>query len=183
MSSSLLNRYLTGVVVAGVAAIALLSFVLSYQVLWDEAERAGVYTPYLFPLVVDAGIVVFIIVRLYATLNGIEQAERWAQVAIVAATITSIILNVAHAVDFGAWIWSVNAVIGVVYFVISPASLATCAELLSMILKHMAEVEPLTEQQQAAVDWLAGEISNDEFAKLINMSPKTLAGWRRKMEV
>lgn len=181
--SKLTNMGLTLAVIVGVVAIAGLSFALSYQVLANDAREAGVYLPRLFPIVVDAGIVVFISVRLYATLNKIRQGETWAQASIVVATLVSVALNVAHAVNADDWQYGVNGFINITYFVIPPIALATCAELLSMIIRHMAESPKLTDSQQLSVSWITNEVDDSQFAETIGVKPSTVRNWKRKMEL
>ncbi len=180
---SSIDRVLFWVVVVVVATIALLSFVLSYLVMMNEARKAGVYWPELFPFIVDLGLVAFIATRLLSTIRGIQNARLWSLWAIVGATVTSILLNVAHAVDFGAWVWSADSVIGVVYFIIPPVALAICSELLAMLLHHTAthgKPKP-TEAQRVVIEWALGEMDNATFADVIGVKPRTVGRWAKEM--
>jgi F0F1-type ATP synthase membrane subunit b/b' len=70
-------------------------FALSFGALADLAAAQGVTYPYLFPLMVDAGLVVFNLVALRASLRG--QRSHYAWTLVVMATAVSVLLNVVHA--------------------------------------------------------------------------------------
>ena len=130
--------WLLFVVMVAVAIIGGLSFAMSNAVLEAEANAAGVYHPWAFPYVVDAGIVVFILTRLLAKLRGMKQAGQLSAVAIALSAVVSVGLNIAHAVNFGNVTWSQQTITAVVYFVIPPIFLAVCSEFVAMFVQDIA---------------------------------------------
>jgi hypothetical protein len=81
-----------------VALLAIGAFLLSYDALAELAVSSGAVAPHrawLFPLVVDGGIVIFSVSALRATLCG--ESSRWYMSLVVTATVASIVCNIAHA--------------------------------------------------------------------------------------
>ena len=81
-----------------VAVLAIAAFGLSFEALRDLAASSSVMNrevAWLFPLIVDGGIVVFSLAALRASLCGADR--RWFMSLVVLVTLISIILNMAHA--------------------------------------------------------------------------------------
>ncbi len=81
-----------------VAFLAMAAFGLSFEALRDLAVVSGGMNrnvAWLFPLLVDGGIVVFSLAALRASITGSDQ--RWFMSLVVIVTVFSIGLNIAHA--------------------------------------------------------------------------------------
>lgn len=75
--------------------IALFSFTLSFNALTDLAAKHGVSIPPLFPLVVEAGVVVFSLNALYRSLYGESAKVQWFM--IILSSLLAGAFNVLHA--------------------------------------------------------------------------------------
>lgn len=81
-----------------VAFLAMAAFGLSFEALWDLAVVAGGMKreiAWLFPLIVDGGIIVFSLAALRASITGADR--RWFMSLVVIVTLFSVGLNIAHA--------------------------------------------------------------------------------------
>jgi flagellar biosynthesis/type III secretory pathway chaperone len=77
--------------------VVIIAFVISFGALRDLADKVGITYPSLYPLMIDAGLVIYNIMALQSSLSG--ERNRYAWFLIVMATLTSVFLNVLHAVD------------------------------------------------------------------------------------
>jgi flagellar biosynthesis chaperone FliJ len=84
--------WLTGILTL---LLALFSFVLSFNALTDLAANHGVSIPLLFPLVVEAGVVIFSLNALYRSLHG--ENARWQWCLIISSSLLAGTFNVIHA--------------------------------------------------------------------------------------
>lgn len=75
--------------------LALFSFVLSFNALTDLAANHGISIPILFPLTVEAAVVVFSLNALYRSLHGESAKVQWA--LIIGASLLAGAFNVLHA--------------------------------------------------------------------------------------
>jgi Mn-dependent DtxR family transcriptional regulator len=75
--------------------LALFSFVLSFNALTDLAETHGVSIPVLFPLTVEAGVVIFSLNALYRSLHGENAKVQW--VLIIGSSLLAGAFNILHA--------------------------------------------------------------------------------------
>ena len=75
--------------------LALFSFVLSFNALADLAANHGISIPILFPLTVEAAVVVFSLNALYRSLHGESARVQWA--LIIGASLLAGIFNILHA--------------------------------------------------------------------------------------
>jgi hypothetical protein len=75
--------------------LALFSFILSFNALSDLAARHNVSIPYLFPLVVEAGVVIFSLNALYRSIH--DEHARWQWVLIIGSSLLAGTFNVLHA--------------------------------------------------------------------------------------
>ncbi|MFD6883009.1 helix-turn-helix domain-containing protein [Rhodococcus sp. NPDC060084] len=78
------------VTVVGTAAICMAAFWLSYEALTDLAERSGITTPWLWPLIVDGLIIV-------ATVAVVARVGSYAWLLLLAGAAISVAGNVLHA--------------------------------------------------------------------------------------
>ena len=75
--------------------LALFSFILSFNALTDLAAEHGVSIPILFPLVVEAGVVIFSLNALYRSLHG--ESTKWQWCLIIGSSLLAGAFNVVHA--------------------------------------------------------------------------------------
>jgi hypothetical protein len=75
--------------------IAVFSFVLSFNALADLAAKNGVSIPPLFPLVVEAGVVIFSLNALYRSIH--DESVKWQWVLIITSSLLAGLFNVLHA--------------------------------------------------------------------------------------
>ena len=75
--------------------LALFSFILSFNALTDLAARHHISIPYLFPLVVEAGVIIFSLNALYRSLHG--EHAKWQWVLIIGSSLLAGTFNVLHA--------------------------------------------------------------------------------------
>jgi len=77
------------------AAIVVIPFVLSATALNDLAAQNGQRPSWLYPIMVDGGLIIFKLLVLRAALRG--HRDRYAWTMAITATVISIVLNVHHA--------------------------------------------------------------------------------------
>lgn len=75
--------------------LALFSFVLSFNALADLAAKHNVSIPPLFPLMVEAGVVIFSLNALYRSLHG--ENAKWQWGLIIGSSLLAGFFNVLHA--------------------------------------------------------------------------------------
>src|SRR4030095_11236594 len=75
--------------------MALFSFILSFNALTDLAAKHGVSIPPLFPLVVEAGVVIFSLNALYRSIHG--ESAKWQWGLIIGSSLLAGLFNVIHA--------------------------------------------------------------------------------------
>lgn len=83
--------------VAGILTFCLttFSFVLSFQALTDLAKQNNVSVPPLFPLVVEAAVIVFSLVTLSRSMKGLSTGYNWT--LIITSSLLAGFFNVAHS--------------------------------------------------------------------------------------
>ncbi len=84
--------WLTGILTL---LLALSSFILSFNALTGLAESHGVSIPVLFPLTVEAGVVIFSLNALYRSLHGESAQVQWG--LIIGSSLLAGAFNVLHA--------------------------------------------------------------------------------------
>ena len=92
MKATRLLSILTG---ALTLLLALFSFVLSFNSLADLAAHHNISIPILFPLTVEAAVVVFSLNALYRSLHGEAARAQW--VLIIGASLLAGLFNILHA--------------------------------------------------------------------------------------
>jgi hypothetical protein len=75
--------------------LALFSFSLSFNALTDLATQHHVSIPYLFPLVVEAGVIILSLNALYHSIHG--EHARWQWSLILGSSFIAGVFNVLHA--------------------------------------------------------------------------------------
>jgi|GEM_PF-1810656 len=75
--------------------LALFSFILSFNALADLAGDHGISIPILFPLVVEAGVVIFSLNALYRSIYG--ESTKWQWCLIIGSSLLAGAFNVVHA--------------------------------------------------------------------------------------
>ena len=84
--------WLTGILTL---LLALFSFILSFNALTDLAAEHHVSIPYLFPLVVEAGVVIFSLNALYRSIH--DEGARWQWLLIIGSSLLASTFNILHA--------------------------------------------------------------------------------------
>lgn len=92
MTANRVIAWLTGILTL---LLALFSFVLSFSALMDLAGKHGVAIPALFPLMVEAGVVIFSLNALYRSLVGESAKMQWG--LIIGSSMLAGLFNIAHA--------------------------------------------------------------------------------------
>lgn len=83
--------------IAGLLTLCLttFSFILSFETLTELAEENGIPVPPLFPLVVEAAVIVFSLVTLSRSMRGLPTKYNWT--LIITSSLLAGFFNVAHA--------------------------------------------------------------------------------------
>lgn len=84
--------WLTGILTITLAAFG---FVLSFNALTDLAAQHGISIPWLFPLIVEAAVIVFSLNATYRSLNG--EAAKWQWTLIIGSSLLAGTFNVLHS--------------------------------------------------------------------------------------
>lgn len=87
-----LIAWLTGILTL---ALAVFSFILSFNALTDLAAQHHISIPALFPFLVEFGVVIFSLNALYRSLHG--EPARWQWVLIIGSSLLAGAFNVLHA--------------------------------------------------------------------------------------
>lgn len=83
--------------------VVVIAFILSFGALRDLAADVGIVYPALYPVMIDAGLVIYNIMALQSSLNG--ERNRYAWALIILATAASVCLNVVHSLAvLPAWL-------------------------------------------------------------------------------
>ncbi|MCL4267066.1 MAG: DUF2637 domain-containing protein [Anaerolineae bacterium] len=77
--------------------VVVIAFALSFGALKDLAADVGIIYPALYPVMIDAGLVIYNIMALQSSLKG--ERNRYAWFLIILATTVSVFLNVVHSLD------------------------------------------------------------------------------------
>lgn len=75
--------------------LALFSFVLSFNSLTELADEHDVSIPFLFPFLVEFGVVIFSLNALYRSLNG--ESAKWQWALIIGSSLLAGSFNIVHA--------------------------------------------------------------------------------------
>ena len=75
--------------------LALFSFILSFNSLSGLAAEHGISIPILFPLVVEAGVIIFSLNALYRSIRG--ESTKWQWCLIIGSSLLAGVFNVLHA--------------------------------------------------------------------------------------
>lgn len=170
--------------------MALCSFILSFNALTDLAAKNGVSIPPLFPLVVEAGVVIFSLNALYRSIH--DESAKWQWGLIVGSSLLAGLFNILHAqpdlvsriiaampslfllLSFETFLGQVKHAVKRSYLVKSVAELlaelnTTRIELDSVLVAKQAELETLTQQA-------------NQLNVAIEQSQVTLAELRQEIE-
>lgn len=181
--------------------LTLFSFILSFNALADLAAQHSVSIPPLFPLVVEAGVVIFSLNALYRSLAG--ESTRWQWALIIGSSLLAGSFNIAHAeADILSrtmaampslfLLLSFETFIGQLKHAAQhSAAVRSLAQLSQELNTKRDELEALTEQKQqelnrrvqdrqAELDRLNSQAG--ELNKLIEQSRETLSGLRQQIE-
>ncbi len=164
--SAKITRYLTLAVTVLTAAIAAGAFVLSYQALLTTGLNNGIPAnlAYIWPLLIDAPLVVFTLALLAAQLMR-QSARLWAGLVIL-YTAATIFFNISHAQPSAmGWLVAIVAPVGLLL------TTEALRHLAKMVIERQAAIETLAElsnQAEAMRRELSGlaEQQQQEIAKL-----------------
>ena len=164
---------LSNILTIGVVIIA---FALSFGALRDLADEVGIVYPALYPIMIDAGLVIYNIMALQSSLNG--ERNRYAWFLIVMATLASVFLNVVHSLEeLPAWL---AVILPPAMAAIPPLVIFGAFHLVVLRIEENAKrtrvVKTLTELKTAVADKTA------ELNKLKTEGQKALATLRSEME-
>lgn len=126
----------------GVGATGLAAFVLSFDILKNEAIEAGVSAnlAWLFPAIVDGLAIMFTLYVVYAVSEKSTRMKYLGYGAISVVTLVSIYINYTHAKT-----WS-----DVIFYVSPPIGLAFVIHALSEMLEHDVKQEKKQEKKSTA---------------------------------
>jgi outer membrane murein-binding lipoprotein Lpp len=170
--------------------LTLFSFILSFNALTDLAAEHGVSIPPLFPLIVEAGVVIFSMNALYRSVNGESVWWQWA--LIIGSSLLAGSFNVAHAqADILSRVMSAmpslflllsfETFIGQIKHVVKRANTVESIEQLTDELnRKRQELDELIRTKQAEVDQLNNEA--DRVNVSIEQAKQTLARLKEEIE-
>ncbi|MBN1991937.1 MAG: DUF2637 domain-containing protein [Anaerolineae bacterium] len=170
--------------------MALFSFVLSFNALTDLAAQHGVSIPPLFPLVVEAGVVIFSLNALYRSVNG--ESVRWQWALIIGSSLIAGSFNVAHAqTDILSramaampslfLLLSFETFIGQIKHVVKRSNTVESIEQLTEELNtKRLELDELIKAKQSALNQLNSEA--DRVNSSIEQAQETLNSLREEIE-
>lgn len=172
-----------------VTFLAVAAFGLSFEALRDLAIVAGGMKPqvaWLFPLIVDGGIIVFSLGALRAGVTG-GGDQRWFLGLVVVVTLLSVALNVAHAQEgfVAALVASVPPVLLFLAFeslmrqihdsVAAPArGRKIPARRSSEPMGSLRPVVAQPDRKTQVIEMAARGVSRGEIARTLRMSPATI---------
>lgn len=172
-----------------VSFLAIAAFGLSFEALRDLAIVEGGMKPqvaWLFPLIVDGGIIVFSLGALRAGVTG-GRDKRWFLGLVVVVTLFSVALNVAHAQE-GIVSGMVASVPPVLLFLAFESLMRQIHDSVavpipkrngshSKIRKDPQESRPpvvATDRKQQVIEMFGKGTSKGEIARTLHMSPATI---------
>ncbi len=165
-----MNKYIAWLTSILVFAVALGSFVLSYNALYDVAIKNGI-TPslaFIWPLLVDFSLVVFSLAVVTAHLYSESTRKQWLLVAIY--TIATVLFNCLHAPD---------NLLARVIATVPPVSLFFSFELLMQQLKNSMD----RAKQQATITGYdnALQVAQKGFAELMQQVDVVKAEYQKAL--
>lgn len=170
--------------------LALFSFVLSFNALADLAAKHSVSIPPLFPLVVEAGVVIFSLNALYRSLHG--ESAKWQWGLIISSSLLAGLFNILHAeVDLISraiaampslfLLLSFETFLGQVKHAVKRSHLIkSMAELLAELNTTRTELDSLIATKQTDLDRLTQQANQLNVA--IEQSKVTLDRLNREIE-
>jgi len=170
--------------------LALFSFILSFNALADLAARHSVSLPPLFPLVVEAGVVIFSLNALYRSLHG--ESARWQWGLIIGSSLLAGLFNILHAeIDLVSraiaampslfLLLSFETFLGQVKHAVKRSNLVkSVAELLAELNITRTELDHLIAIKQVELDTLTQQA--DHLYTAVEQSQATLDQLHRAIE-
>jgi hypothetical protein len=170
--------------------MAAFSFVLSFNALTDLAAKNGVSIPPLFPLVVEAGVVIFSLNALYRSVHG--ESAKWQWGLIIGSSLLAGLFNIIHAKPEPVsqaisampslfLLLSFETFLGQVKHAVKRSQLVkSVAELIAELNNAQAELDSLTEAKQIKLDTLTQQA--DKLNAAIEQSQVTLDQLRQDIE-
>lgn len=170
--------------------MAVFSFTLSFNALTDLAAKHGVSIPPLFPLVVEAGVVIFSLNALYRSIHG--ESAKWQWGLIIGSSLLAGLFNVIHAQSDPVsraisampslfLLLSFETFLGQVKHAVKRSQLVkSVAELVAELNTTRAELDSLAEAKQTELNTLTQQAATLNAA--IEQSQMTLDQLRQEIE-
>lgn len=170
--------------------LALFSFILSFNALADLAAKHSVSIPLLFPLVVEAGVVIFSLNALYRSIHG--ESAKWQWSLIIGSSLLAGLFNILHAqpdlVSRGIaampslfLLLSFETFLGQIKHSVKRADLIkSIAELTAELNTTRAELDNLLAAKQAELEALTKQ--TDQLHATVEQSEGTLDQFRQEIE-
>jgi hypothetical protein len=170
--------------------MAVFSFVLSFNALADLAAKNGVSIPPLFPLVVEAGVVIFSLNALYRSIHG--ESVKWQWALIITSSFLAGLFNILHAkadpvsqaiaaMPSLFLLLSFETFLGQIKHAVKHSALTKrVAELTVELHNTRAELDSFVAAKQAELDTLTQQA--DELNTTIEQASVTLEQLRQEVE-
>lgn len=155
--------------------MAVFSFILSFNALADLAAKHQISIPFLFPLVVEAGVIIFSLNALYRSIHG--ESARWQWTLIIGSSLLAGLFNVLHstpdvvsrimaAMPSLFLLLSFETFLGQIKHGVKMSStIKSLAELMQDIASKNAELQNAIDDKSAELQNIVAT-KNDEIAKL-----------------
>lgn len=177
MSEQRYIKGLSGIVLFLVSVVTIISFILSYEALWNYALKGGKpeNLAWLWPVIIDLPIVVFSVVALFAVSLG---SNPWPfRIVVGLVTLGTIYFNYSYAVS-QELSWQVYVTAPIMYFV-SFEVLAWVIKIVSdrsVLVTKVAEVRAklgvLETEYKGKKDNLISELERIEQARLVDIEER-----------
>lgn len=170
--------------------MAVFSFTLSFNALTDLAANHGVSIPPLFPLVVEAGVIIFSLNALYRSIH--DESAKWQWALIIGSSLLAGLFNIIHAKPDHVsrtisampslfLLLSFETFLGQVKHAVKRSQLVkSVAELFAELNNTRTELDGLVEAKQTELDALTQQ--TDLLNAAIVQSQTTLAQLKQEIE-
>ncbi|MCB0165397.1 MAG: DUF2637 domain-containing protein [Anaerolineae bacterium] len=153
------NRIIAWVTGLLTLSVAVLSFLLSFTALVDLAAQHRIGIPVLFPLIVEAGVVIFSLNAMYRSLQG--ERARWQWGLVIGSALLAGIFNVLHAPsDVVSRIMAAMPSLFLVLSFETFLSQVKYAVQRSETVRTLAELDDLITAKQAEFEHSSAELGN-----------------------
>lgn len=165
-----LISWLTGLLTL---TVAIFSFVVSFVSLVGISREFGFPIPYLFPLTIEAGVIIFSLNAIYRSLN--KEVSKWQWSLVILSSLLALVFNVLHAQD--NWISRVMFAIPSIFFLLSFENFLS--QISYVTRKNMTKEKDLSKIDEVLI--LKGKELN-EIKSEITKARKELEAERKQLE-